>query len=139
MNETTGWTLGGIFGFLMICVLVGGGMWGCPQYNIYQKTLDGEAKLKQAEWTRQIQIENAKAKEKSAEMLGKADLIKAKYKSRADSIRAIGTANANRIISNSITPEYVRWLFVDQLDQTQNQVIYIPTEGNIPIMEAGRK
>lgn len=140
MNDNLGLTIVGVVAVIFLLLGgVGGCMFGMPQYKIYKQTLQGEANLKQAEWERQIQIEDAKAKQISAKMLGEAELTKASYKAKSDSIRAIGTSNANKIIAKSLTPEYIRWLFVDQLDQTENQIIYIPTEGNIPIMEAGRK
>ena len=124
---------------VFFAAIVGGGLWGCPEYNVYRKELSGKARLKEAEWDRQIQIKDAQAKQNSAEMLGKAAIIKAEYKRQSDSIRAIGTANANNIIAHSLTPEYIKWLFVDQLDQTSNQIIYIPTEATIPILEAGKR
>ena len=129
----------GSAGLLILIGIVTLSLWGCPKYKVYKKELDGKARLKEAEWDRQITIEDAKVKQQSAIMLGKASLTKATYKAQADSIRAIGTSNANKIIANSLTPEYTRWLFVDQLDQTTNQIIYIPTEANIPIMEASKR
>ncbi len=53
--------------------------------------------------------------------------------------RAKGVAQANEIIADSLTDEYIRWLYVDQLDQTNGQIIYIPTEAGLPILEAGNR
>ena len=123
---------------IAVCFLIAGGLYGCPKYKVYKKELDGKARLKEAEWDKQIEIEVAKAKEESADKLGKAIIIEAEYRAKADSIRATGIAKANIIIDSSITDKYIRWLFVDQLDQTNNQIIYIPTEAGIPIMESTR-
>ena len=56
----------------------------------------------------------------------------------ADRIRAKGTADANATIAASLTDTYIRWLYVDQMDQLKGQTIYIPTEGGLPILEAER-
>lgn len=35
-------------------------------------------------------------------------------------------------------PEYLRWLWLDGLQHNTGGVFYVPTESNVPIMEAGR-
>jgi len=135
MSEGKLASIGGVLLVFITCL----SMWGFPKYKVYNRELDGKSRLKEAEWTRKIQIQDAEAKQASAEMLGMASLTKAQYKAKSDSIRAVGTSNANKIIAESLTPEYIRWLFVDQLDQTSNQIIYVPTEANVPIMEAGKR
>lgn len=112
-------------GFLLLFVIVGG-MIGCPSYNVYQQSKDGEAKLREAESSRQIAIQEAKAKMESSSLL-----------SQADTIRAHGIARSNQIIGQSLTPAYLHWFWIDNIDKSQN-VIYVPTEANLPIMEAGR-
>lgn len=104
-------------------------LYGCPAYNVYQKTKEGEAELKQAESNRQIKILEAEATKKSA-----ADLA------AADTIRAHGVALSNKIIGNSLrdNESYLHWLWIDQLEKNQNAVIYVPTEANMPLMEATR-
>ena len=117
----------GVFLLLGLIVL---GMWGCPQYNVYQQQKAGEAKLKEAESSRQVVIQEARAKRESAQML--AD---------ADTIRAHGVARANQIIGASLkdTKEYLHWLWIDNIEKNPNAVIYIPTEANLPILEAGKE
>jgi len=116
----------GVLLFLGLIVL---GMWGCPQYNVYQQQKAGEAKLKEAESSRQVVIQEARAKRESAQML--AD---------ADTIRAHGVARANQIIGASLkdNKEYLHWLWIDNIEKNPNAVIYIPTEANLPILEAGK-
>ena len=72
-------------------------------------------------------IEEAKALAESAE-----------YKRQADVTRANGIAEANKIINESLTDEYVRWLCGENLKETNNQVIYLPTEAGLPILESNR-
>lgn len=83
--------------------------------------------LGQAANTKKIQIEEARGKADAAVLLAEAEIERAK-----------GVAGANEIIANSLTDEYIRWLYVDQLDQTEGTIIYIPTEAGLPILEAGR-
>lgn len=110
---------------LFVLGLIFTGMWGCPTYNIWQQGLSGQAALERAKQDRQIDVEEAKAKLESAHFLMK-----------ADSIRAEGTAEANRIIATSLTREYIQWLWVQGLHDGSSEVIYIPTEANMPILEA---
>jgi len=127
-------TAGGFsIAFIAIVVLLGLailGMWGCPQYNVYQQRKEGEASLAHAQSSKEVAVAEAKAKMESAA-----------YNAQADTIRAHGIARSNQIIGNSLknNQEYLQWLWIDELKTTQNQVIYIPAgQMGIPIMEAQR-
>lgn len=115
---------------MLILGLIVFGMWGCPQYNVYQQRKEGEASLAHAQSSKEVAVAEAKAKMESAA-----------YNAQADTIRAHGIARSNQIIGNSLknNQEYLQWLWVDELKTTQNQVIYIPS-GNMgmPILEANR-
>jgi hypothetical protein len=107
-------------------------MVGCPKYNVWQQGLAGQAELKRAEQNRQIQIQEAMALKESAQ-----------FKADAEIIRAHGVAEANKIIGESLkdNSEYLRYLYIDMLrdkDDSGVQIIYIPTEAGMPILEAGR-
>ena len=110
-------------------VLVLGSFWAWPQYRVYNRQLDGEAQLKEAEFSKRIQVEEAQA-----------DLDSAKLKSQAEVERAKGVAEANAIIGESLehNEAYLRYLWIQGLHDGSSEVIYIPTEGNMPILEAGR-
>jgi regulator of protease activity HflC (stomatin/prohibitin superfamily) len=103
---------------------------GCPMYNVWQQEKTGEAELARANQNRQIAVQEAMAKKDSAKQLAEAEVI-----------RAEGVAKANAIIGSSLknNEDYLRYLFVNNLEHTQNQVIYVPTEANLPILEATRK
>ena len=103
-------------------------MWGLPQYRVYSRELNGKAQLKEAEWNRQIAIQEAQALKESA-----------KLKAEAEVIRAEGISEANRIIAGSLTDEYIRYKFVEGLNDGNTEVIYVPTEANLPILEARDK
>ena len=106
-------------------------MFGLPVYSVWQKGLAGEAELKQAEWNRQIAVREAQAQFDAS-----------KLKAQAEVERAKGNAEANKIIASGLGgPEgYLRYLYIDALSHNKNaQIIYVPTEANLPILEASRK
>ena len=104
-------------------------MWGCPHYSVYQQRLEGEAMLAHAQSAKEVAVAEAKAKMESAELLAQAEVQ-----------RAEGVAKANKIIGDSLrgNEAYLRYLWVNNLENSKNQVIYVPTETGLPIMEAGR-
>lgn len=114
---------------IAVILLISGMMIGCPQYKVYTARKNGEAILAKAQSSRLVTVTDAKAKEESAEYLKNADIKRAK-----------GIAEANRIIGQSLknNKSYLKWLFIDKLDMAQSQVIYLPTETGIPILEANR-
>lgn len=107
-------------------------MWGCPKYEVYRKGMQGEALLREAESSRLIAVEEAKAKLQSATSLAQAEIERAK-----------GVAEANRIIGEGLKghDEYLRYLWIMSLEHTaqgDGTVVYIPTEAGLPILEANR-
>lgn len=120
--------IGIVTAFLIFAVMA-----GCPQYNVWQQGLVGEAELKRAEQNRRIAVQEAQAKQESAVLLARAEVERAK-----------GVAEANAIIAEGLQghDEYLRYLWIQALEHTATaqggQVIYVPTEANLPIMEATR-
>lgn len=104
-------------------------MWGIPNYSVWQSGLSGKAELKKADWDRQVQVQEAKGKMNAAVLLAKAEVERAK-----------GVAKANKIIGDSLNKNeaYLRYLWIENLRNEHNQVIYVPTEANLPILEANR-
>ena len=105
-------------------------MWTKPVYEVWQQRLLGQAELARAEQNRQIMVNEAKAKEASAV-----------FWANAERTRAQGAADANKILAQSLGgPEgYLRWLYIEKLDEIKNgQIIYLPTEAGVPILEANR-
>ncbi len=102
-------------------------MWGLPHYRVWQRALSGEATLREAEWSRQVLIQEASAKKESASLLAAAEVERAK-----------GVAQANEIIGDSLkgNESYLRYLWIMGLQDGSSEVIYIPTEANLPILEA---
>lgn len=118
-------------GTLALFALIAGGMYGCPQYNVYQSRLAGEAELAQAEYSKQVAVQTATAKKASAQLEADAEVI-----------RAGGVAKANAIIGDSLKDNeaYLKYLWItDVAGAKAPTVIYVPTEANIPILEAGKR
>ncbi len=134
--------------FILIVLLA---LWGWPKYNVYKMELDGQAKLKEAEWSKQILIEDAKAREQAAlmqakakvtlaEAEGKAKIVRAKAEGLADIERAKAAAESNLIIGKSLknNEAYLRYIWIKGLQEGKGERIYIPTEAGLPILEAGK-
>ncbi len=119
-----------LFGILFVVLLGGIGMYGCPQYNVYVQRAQGQAILAHAQSSREVAVAEAKAKMESADLLAQAEVSRAK-----------GVAAANKIIGESLkgNEDYLRYLWIQNLESIkEGQVIYVPTEAGLPILEANR-
>ena len=68
-----------------------------------------------------------------------ANLEAEKLNAQAEIERAKGAAEAIKIENGSITPAYIQYLWVRQQSNLNDKtVIYIPTETNLPVLEAAR-
>jgi regulator of protease activity HflC (stomatin/prohibitin superfamily) len=119
-----------IGGFLLFLIIIAG-MIGCPRYDVYRQNLQGKAELARATQNRQIRIQESEAKRDAAI-----------YEKQADSIRAVGINISNHIIGKSLkeNEEYLKWLWITDVAgaNVDKTIVYIPTETNIPILEAMR-
>lgn len=66
------------------------------------------------------------------------ELQKAKKDAEIEVARAEGVAKANAVIAGSLTANYLKYLWVQGLQKNESQVVYVPTEANLPILEAQR-
>ena len=128
-EDTKAYVVIGSIIVIVLGLIVGGVMWGLPQYHVYQQRLSGAAKLAEAESSRQVAIQEAHAKMESSKMLAQAEIERAK-----------GVAEANRIIGDSLRENeaYLKYLWISGLESNNPTVIYVPTETNLPILEASR-
>ena len=124
----TVWTFVGLF---VIAGLLAIAMVGCPTYNVYASSMAGKAMLAHANFSKEVAVAEAKAKKESASLLAEAEVARAK-----------GVAAANEIIGDSLkgNDAYLRYLWITEVagKDIDKTVVYIPTEANVPIMEAGR-
>jgi hypothetical protein len=128
----------GLSGFMVLCgaaafafsLLVLVFMFGMPWYWIYHQHQEGRAMLAKAEYEKQILVQEAMSKMEAAKSLAAAEVT-----------RAEGVAKANKIIGDSLKDnrEYLHYLWIHNLEEGNNAVIYVPTEANLPILEAGRR
>lgn len=121
--------LGGV-AILLTTGFIGGCCYYQPVYSVYSSEMAGKAKYAEAEASRRITVLEAQAKLDSAKMLADAEVERAK-----------GVASANKIIGDSLQQNelYLHYLWINNLHDGKNDVIYIPTEAGIPIMEAGKR
>ena len=119
-----------ILSFIFMTSIIAGVLFGWPLYKRWTAGVAGQAELARAEANRQITVLEAKQKMEAAEYLNKAEIK-----------RAEGVAKANKIIADGLGgPEgYLRYLWIQGLESDKPQIIYIPTEGGMPILEAGRR
>jgi regulator of protease activity HflC (stomatin/prohibitin superfamily) len=110
----------GLFGF----VVVGFGFSAIARYyDVWAQEMSGKARLAEASQSRQIQVEQAKAELDASKL-------------RAEAIKIMGKAAKEY-------PEYRQQEYMAAFGEAlregkMSQIIYIPTEANIPIMEANR-
>jgi hypothetical protein len=115
--------------FVIIAVIWGFSAGG-RMYDVWAQKKRGEAELAHAQSNRQIKTLEAKAFEESSKHLAEAEIIRAK-----------GVAEANKIIGESLKNNegYLRYLWITSLQSSNKEIIYVPTEANIPILEAGKR
>ena len=109
--------------FMCFIILIGLFLVGWPHYKVWKQGMDGQAALVEAEQSKMIQVQVAKAELESAKL-------------RAEAIKLVGQAAKDY-------PEYRKQEFIGAFgealrDGRIQQIIYVPTEANIPIVEAGK-
>ena len=119
-----------ILGIIFIFAAIWGFCAGGRVYDVWAQRKAGEAELARAESNRQIKTLEAQAFEESAKHLANAEVT-----------RAYGVAEANKIIGQSLhnNEGYLRYLWIHSLQETKDKVIYVPTECNLPILEASKR
>lgn len=127
-----------IFGAIAVLIVVllsvagiGGVWYGYKSVQIWGAEMSGKAILAEAEFSRQVRVKEAQAKADASELEGQAELTRAEYAAKANLALVDGLGG----------PEaYLRYLYIRMLEEQGNagQVIYIPTEAGMPILEAGR-
>jgi len=118
-----------IVSFLIFVTVMVGILAGWPRYKVWSQEMKGKAELARAEQNRQIKIEEAKA-----------NLEAEKLNALAEIERAKGAAEAIKIENGSLSEKYIQYLWVRQQSNLNDRtVIYIPTEANLPILEANRQ
>ena len=111
-------------GTLALVFFILGLMFGLPMYSVWQQEYSGRASLAKAEQTRQILVAQAMAEKDAA-------------KARSEAIAIMGKAATEY-------PEYRKQEYIGAFAEALreghiNQIIYVPTEASIPVLEAGNR
>ncbi len=117
----------------VVAVIIVGLMFGIPKYNVWQQEMEGKAEMARAEQNRMILVEEAKAKLEAEKLNAQAEIERAK-----------GMAEAMEIENGKLTSTYNQYLFIRTLEKISDkgslpQIIYMPTEGMIPVMDMTKK
>lgn len=119
--------------FAAIAILVVVLMVGLPVYNVWQQEMAGKAEMAKAEQNRKILIEEAKAR-----------LEAEKLNAQAEVERARGMAEAMKLENGTLNTTYNQYLFIRTLEKLADkgdlpQIIYMPAEGLVPVMDVSTK
>lgn len=104
--------------------------WFLPVWGVWKSRKSGEASLAEANFAEQVAIAQASARLKAAEMNKQAEVIEAESVSL--SMKTIGNALQDN-------EGYLRYLWIKMMEQNNAAAVYVPTEGNLPILEAGKR
>jgi uncharacterized membrane protein YqiK len=118
---------------LVIAAIVSILMVGLPIYNVWQQEMAGKAEMAKAEQNRRILVEEAKAKLEAEKLNAQAEIERAK-----------GMAEAMRVENGTLNETYNQYLFIRTLEKLADkgdlpQIIYIPTNGMVPVMDVSKK
>lgn len=110
-----------IAGSVIVGLLLLAYLW--PVYQVWAAQMSGKAALAHATYSKQVMVQNSKAGYEAAQ-----------WDAMRDTVRAHGTARTNQIIGGSITQQYLQWMWVNNLENQEKSVIYVPSQNGIPIM-----
>jgi len=118
--------IGGIVTLILVWSLV-----GYPKWRVWAAHQAGLADLQRAKNEQQIQVFQAQGRLDAAQLNKKAAVIEAEAVSAQ--IKEIG----EQLTAHGL---YLRWQWIKMMEEidTDHSVIYVPTEANLPILEAGR-
>src|SRR5690554_2322671 len=114
--------------FLGVVIIVGL-IFGLPRYNVWQQEMAGKAEMAKAEQNRKILVEEAKAR-----------LEAEKLNAQAEIERARGMSEAMKVENGTLNETYNQYLFIRTLEKLADkgslpQIIYIPSDGLLPVMD----
>lgn len=114
---------------IVVVGTIGALMWILPVYNVWAAHKQGEADLARAQNEQQIQVAEAKGRVAAAELNKQAAIVEAE--AVAEQIKRIG----EKLTTHDL---YLRWQWIRMMEDRDGATIYVPTEANLPILEATR-
>ena len=129
---------------VVIILLLGvsfGLMFGWQSFKVYSATQTGKAAYAEADQNRQITIVEAIATNEAATSQALAKIKIAEAEAQAEIARAKGVAQANQIIGDGLknNEDYLRYLWIEKVAKGNHDVIYVPSENGLPLLEAGKR
>lgn len=114
--------IGCVIGIGIIIAIILACMFGLPKYGVWKAEQQGKAQLAEAEYSKQVLIQEAQS-----------NLEAEKLNAESEVERAKGAAEARKTEGLGMTAEqYIQYLWVKKLDLSQSKTIYLPTEGGLP-------
>lgn len=114
--------------FVILIAIVIGSLSVFKIYNVWSKEQNGKATLAEAQYSKQAKIEEAKS-----------NLEAEKFNAQAEIERAKGASESIKIEGGQLTDNYIKYLWIRNLQSGEKQLIYVPTEAGLPLLEAGRR
>jgi regulator of protease activity HflC (stomatin/prohibitin superfamily) len=104
---------------------------GYPRWSVWASHQEGLAELQKAKNEQQMQVAQAQGRVDAANLNKQAAIIEAEAVS--EQIKRIGTELSHHDL-------YLRWQWIKMMEDidTHATTIYVPTEANLPILEASR-
>ena len=127
MQNNVKFVFAGVVVLVFILAIIAGIMWAIPTYRVWSREMAGRAQLAEAEFNQQVITVEARAR-LQAEI----------YNAQAEVERARGAAQAMYEVQDALSEEYILYLWVRLMAGNPN-VIYIPTEGSLPVLEVNRR
>lgn len=126
---TANWPyLAAALAFIAVAILVWS-LVGYPRWKVWAAHQEGLADLAKAKNDQQVQIAEAQGRRDAAQLNKEAAVIEAEAVKLQ--IAEIGTELNKHDL-------YLKWQWIKMMEETDNTTIYVPTEANMPILEAGR-
>lgn len=112
-------------------VAIAFGLWFIPTYRVWASQKSGEADLAQAHKEQQVQVAKAQGRLDAASLNKQAAVVEAE--AVAAQIERIGATLTEHDL-------FLKWQWIKMMeDRPESSVIYVPTEANLPILEAGMR
>jgi hypothetical protein len=106
-------------------------LWFIPTYRVWASQKSGEADLAQAHKEQQVQVAKAQGRLDAANLNKQAAIVEAEAVSAQ--IEKIG----EKLTTHDL---YLKWQWIKMMEERpESSVIYVPTEANLPILEAGMR
>lgn len=120
-----------VYGLLTVLGFTGFCLWFFPIWHVWQARKSGEAALAEATYEQKIQVAQADGRLMAAQKNKAAAIIEAE--AVAAQINTIGEGLTKHDL-------YLRWQWIRMMEESKakRETIYVPTEANLPILEATR-